>query len=64
MEKGYNRFLTIFSIIIGIALLIVIGYFIYDLIQKYFVNKDAEDFIADYEQQVKQDVEQEQGEQT
>lgn len=66
MEKGYNRFLTIFSIIIGIALLVVIGYFIYDLIQKYFVNKDAEDFIADYEQQVKQDVEQEQeqGEQT
>lgn len=57
-RNGYNKFLTVIIIIGIIAMLIVVGFFIFDLGEKYVLDKDAQEYIEDYEAQLQEDNQQ------
>ena len=52
-NSKYSNVLTIILIIVIIAILALIGFLGYDFYRKYYIDKDAEDFISKYEEQIK-----------
>lgn len=52
-NSKYSNVLTIILIIVIIAILGLIGFLGYDFYRKYYIDKDAEDFISQYEEQLK-----------
>ncbi len=51
-NSKYSNVLTIILIIVIIAIVAIIGFLGYDIYRKYYIDKDAEDFMARYEEQV------------
>ena len=51
-EGKYSKFLTALLIIVIIAIIALIGFIVYDFYRKYDIDKDAQDFMAGYEEQV------------
>lgn len=52
-NSKYSNVLTVILIIVIIAILGLIGFIGYDFYRKYYIDKDAEDFISKYEEQMK-----------
>lgn len=52
-NSKYSNVLTVILIIVIIAILGLIGFLGYDFYRKYYIDKDAEDFISQYEEQMK-----------
>ncbi len=57
-NSKYSNVLTVILIIVIIAILGLIGFLGYDFYRKYYIDKDAEDFISQYEEQIKNTVNQ------
>lgn len=55
-NSKYSNVLTIILIIVIIAILGLIGFLGYDFYRKYYIDKDAEDFISQYEEQMKNNI--------
>lgn len=55
-NSKYSNVLTIILIIVIIAILGLIGFLGYDFYRKYYIDKDAEDFISQYEEQMKNTI--------
>ncbi|MCI9016439.1 MAG: sortase [Clostridia bacterium] len=49
-DNKYSKFLTFILIVAIIAIVGLIGFIGYDFYRKYYIDKDAEDFMASYEQ--------------
>lgn len=58
-NSKYSNVLTIILIIVIIVILALIGFLGYDFYRKYYINKEAEDFMDQYEEQMKNIVENE-----
>ncbi len=52
-NNKYSNVLTVILIIVIIVILALIGFLGYDFYRKYYIDKDAEDFIAQYEEQIR-----------
>ena len=52
-NSKYSNVLTIILIIVIIAILALIGFLGYDFYRKYYIDKETEDFMAKYEEQIK-----------
>lgn len=52
-NSKYSNVLTIILIIVIIAILGLIGFLGYDFYRKYYIDKDAQDFMEQYEEQFK-----------
>lgn len=55
-NSKYSNVLTIILIIVIIAILGLIGFLGYDFYRKYYIDKEAGDFISQYEEQMKNNV--------
>lgn len=53
-NRKFNKILTVVLIIIGIAILVVIGFVGYDLIKSYYINKGANEAVEAFDQQLNQ----------
>lgn len=53
-NSKYSKFLTVLLIVVIIAILALIAFIGYDFYRKYYIDKDAQDFMAGYEEQVGQ----------
>ena len=51
-EKKYNKVLTVILIIIVVAIFIVLGFWGYDLYQKYYINTSANQAIEEFDNRV------------
>ena len=51
-ESKYSKVLTIVLIVIIVAIVILLGFLGFDYIQKYFVTKQASEFVNDYEGEI------------
>ncbi|MBO5479430.1 MAG: sortase [Clostridia bacterium] len=52
-NSKYSNVLTVVLVIVIIAILGLIGFLGYDIYKKYYIEKDAEDFMERYEEQIK-----------
>ena len=52
-NSKYSNVLTVILIIVIIAILGLIGFLGFDFYRKYYIDKDTNDFIAQYEEQMK-----------
>lgn len=52
-NSRYSNVLTVLLVIVIIAIIGLLGFIGYDFYKKYYIDKDAEDFLAQYEEQVK-----------
>lgn len=48
-ESKYNKVLTVVLIIVVVAIIALLGFLGYDYYQKYFITKDASDFVDNFE---------------
>lgn len=55
-EKKYSKALTIVLIILIIAIIILLGYLGYDFYRKYYIEKENEDGLNQFEEQIKNEV--------
>lgn len=55
-NSKYSNVLTIILIIVIIAILGLIGFLGYDFYRKYYIDKEAGDFISQYEEQMKNTI--------
>lgn len=55
-NSKYSNVLTVILIIVIIAILALIGFLGYDLYRKYYIDKDSQDFISQYEEQIKNNI--------
>ncbi len=55
-NSKYGNVLTIILIIVIIAIIALIGFLGYDFYRKYYIEKDAQDFMSQYEEQLKNTV--------
>lgn len=55
-NSKYSNVLTIILIIVIIAIIALIGFLGYDFYRKYYIEKDAQDFMSQYEEQIKNTV--------
>ena len=55
-NSKYSNLLTIILIIVIIAIVGLIGFLGYDFYRKYYIEKDAQDFMSQYEEQIKNTV--------
>lgn len=53
-NSKYSKFLTVLLIVVIIAILALIAFIGYDFYRKYYIDKDAQDFMAGYEEQISQ----------
>lgn len=53
-NRKFNKVLTVVLIIIGVAILVVLGFVGYDIIQSYYINKGAKDVIDVFDKEVNQ----------
>lgn len=51
-NSKYSNVLTILLVIVIIAIIGLIAFLGYDMYRKYYIDKDAEDFMAQYEEQL------------
>ena len=51
-NSKYSNVLTVLLVIVIIAIIALIAFLGYDMYRKYYIDKDAEDFMAQYEQQL------------
>lgn len=52
IDKKYNKVLTIVLVIIVIAIFIVLGFLGYDVYKKYYINKDANEAIEEFNNRI------------
>ena len=52
-NSKYSNVLTVLLVIVIIAILGLIAFLGYDIYRKYYIDKDAEDFMERYEQQIR-----------
>lgn len=52
-NSKYSNLLTVFLVIIIIGIIALIAFLGYDFYKKYNINKEAEDFMSQYEEQMK-----------
>jgi LPXTG-site transpeptidase (sortase) family protein len=52
-NSKYSNLLTVLLVIIIIAIFALIAFLGYDMYKKYYIDKDAEDFMEKYEEQIK-----------
>lgn len=55
-NSKYSKFLTVLLIIVIIAIIGLIGFLGYDFYRKYYIDKDAQDFMEKYEEQIKNTI--------
>lgn len=55
-NSKYSNVLTVILIIVIIAILGLIGFLGYDFYRKYYIDKDSADFISQYEEQMKNTI--------
>lgn len=55
-NSKYSNVLTIILIIVIIAIIALIGFLGYDFYRKYYIEKDAQDFMSQYEEQIRNTV--------
>lgn len=55
-NNKYSNVLTVLLIIVIVAILGLIAFLGYDMYRKYYIDKDAEDFMKQYEEQMKNNV--------
>ncbi len=55
-NSKYSNVLTVILIIVIIAILGLIGFLGYDFYRKYYIDKETEDFLSQYEEQLKNNV--------
>lgn len=53
-NSKYSNVLTILLVIVIIIILGLLGFLGYDMYRKYYIDKDADDFLSEYENQIKQ----------
>ena len=53
LNSKYSNVLTIILIIVIIAIIALIGFLGYDFYRKYYIEKDAQDFMSQYEDQIR-----------
>ncbi len=51
-DSKYSKFLTVLLVIVIIAIIGLLGFLGFDLYQKYFIEKDAKDFLENYENEI------------
>lgn len=51
-NSKYSNVLTILLVIVIIAIIALIAFLGYDMYRKYYIDKDAEDFMSQYEEQL------------
>lgn len=51
-NSKYSKFLTILLIVIIIVIVGLLGFFGFDMYQKYFADKDAKDFVENFQNEV------------
>lgn len=56
-NSKYSNVLTVLLIIVIIIILGLLAFLGYDMYRKYYIDKEADDFLAGYENQIKQPVE-------
>ncbi len=44
-KKKYNKILTVVLIIVVVAIFIILGFWGYDMIQRYYINSDANEYL-------------------
>lgn len=52
IDKKYNKVLTIVLVIIVIAIFIVLGFLGYDVYRKYYINKDANEALGEFDNRI------------
>jgi len=52
-NSKYSNFLTILLIVVIVAILGLLAYLGYDFYRKYYIDKEADDFLAQYEESIK-----------
>lgn len=55
-NSKYSNVLTIILVIVIIAIIGLVGFLGYDIYRKYYIDKDAETFIEEYENQINSDT--------
>jgi LPXTG-site transpeptidase (sortase) family protein len=52
-NSKYSNLLSVLLVVVIIAILALIAFLGYDIYKKYYIEKDAEDFMGKYEEQIK-----------
>jgi len=52
-NSRYSNFLTILLIVVIVAIIGLLGYLGYDFYRKYYIDKEADEFLAQYEENIK-----------
>lgn len=52
-ENKYKKILTIVLIILVIAVILVVGFVVFDIYRKHYIDSEAEKFIGEYENSIK-----------
>jgi len=52
-NSKYSNFLTILLIVVIVAILGLLGYLGYDFYRKYYIDKEADEFLSQYEENIK-----------
>ena len=52
-NSKYSNFLTILLIVVIVAILGLLGYLGYDFYRKYYIEKEADEFLSQYEENIK-----------
>lgn len=55
-NSKYSKFLTILLIVIIIVIVGLLGFFGFDMYQKYFADKDAKDFVENFQNEVGEEI--------
>ena len=50
-ESKYNKLLTVFLVIVIIAIIALLAFLGYDYYQKYYITKETEDFVSNFEKE-------------
>ena len=52
VERKFNKVLTVILVIIIIAILVALGFWIYDLIQRYTINSGANEAVEEFDKKI------------
>ena len=51
-SSKYSNVLTVFLVIVIVAIIGLVGFLGYDMYRKYYIDKEAEEFMAQYEEEL------------